>query len=284
MHWIVSEEPPVPKLDVPCVEDLLLTQEYTSTTDKLQWLKIKLAITKEQIQQVAQLTAGQRNNHLWAMVRKDRLTASNFGPVLAAIRRNRFPPSLFKQILSSYDLSTKDAILWGITNESVAREQYCSFGDAVVTETGVWLHESGVLGASPDDIIHRAATYNYSHQDPEVAELLEAIGLRPEIMEVKCPFSARNLTIEAAITSCKGFCLEIQTHNGKASYRLKQDHHYYDQVQGQLHILNKSACDFVVWTTKDIAIVRILQDAMWTPNMEKLDDFYFSKLLPIIQQ
>ncbi|KAK3084841.1 hypothetical protein FSP39_020013 [Pinctada imbricata] len=77
---------------------------------------------------------------------------------------------------------------------------------------------------------------------------------------------------------------EIQTHNGKASYRLKQDHHYYDQVQGQLHILNKSACDFVVWTTKDIAIVRILQDAMWTPNMEKLDDFYFSKLLPIIQQ
>ena len=72
---------------------------------------------------------------------------------------------------------------------------------------GVWLHESGVLGASPDGIIHRAATYNYSHQDPEVAELLEAMGLQPEIMEVKCPFSARNLTIQAAITSCKGFCL-----------------------------------------------------------------------------
>ncbi|KAK3086688.1 hypothetical protein FSP39_022002, partial [Pinctada imbricata] len=226
----------------------------------------------------AQLTAGQRNNHLWAMVRKNRLTASNFGPVLAAIRRNRFPPSLFKQILSSYDLSTKDAILWGITNESVAREQYCSFWGCCC------YRDSGVLGASPDGIIHRAATYNYSHQDPEVAELLEAIGLRPEIMEVKCPFSARNLTIQAAITSCKGFCLEIQTHNGKASYRLKQDHLYYDQVQGQLHILNKSACDSVVWTTKDIAIVRILQDAMWTPNNEKLDDFYFSKLLPIIQQ
>ncbi|KAK3108198.1 hypothetical protein FSP39_002969 [Pinctada imbricata] len=207
------------------------------------------------------------------MVRKNRLTASNFGPVLAAIRRNRLVPRMPKRfIVFIQKISDKKACY-----------HYCQNTESV-DNNGVWLHESGVLGASPDGIIHRAATNNYSHQDPEVAELLEAIGLRPEIIEVKCPFSARNLTIRAAITSCKGFCLEIQTHNGKASYRLKQDHHYYDQVQGQLHILNKSACDFVVWTTKDIAIVRILQDAMWTPNMEKLDDFYFSKLLPIIQQ
>ena len=56
-------------------------------------------------------------------------------------------------------------------------------------------------------MITRAATFNYSHQDPEIADVLEAIGLRPEILEIKCPLSARNLTIKEAISSCKGFCL-----------------------------------------------------------------------------
>ena len=50
----------------------------------------------------------------------------------------RFSPSLFKQIFSSYDLSKKDAILWGINNKSVAKKKYCSFGDAVVEETGIF--------------------------------------------------------------------------------------------------------------------------------------------------
>lgn len=53
----------------------------------------------------------------------------------------RFPPSLFKQILASYDLSTKDAIVWGVSNESVAKAKYCSYGDAVVEETGNMLHQ-----------------------------------------------------------------------------------------------------------------------------------------------
>lgn len=53
----------------------------------------------------------------------------------------RFPPSLFKQILASYDLSTKDAIVWGVSNESVAKAKYCSYGDAVVEETDNMLHQ-----------------------------------------------------------------------------------------------------------------------------------------------
>ncbi|XP_055997883.1 uncharacterized protein LOC125648452 [Ostrea edulis] len=180
--WIVSKEPPSPTLDIPYVEDLLLGEAYTRATDKIQWLKTNLAIQREKIEQVAQLTVGQRNNHLWALVRKNRLTASNFGKVLAAIRRNRFPPSLFKQVLGSYDLLTKDVILWGINNESVAKAKYCSHGDAVVEETGVWLLESGVLGLSPDGVIRRAATHKYNHQVAQLTEILETMKLMPEIL------------------------------------------------------------------------------------------------------
>ncbi|XP_048748498.2 uncharacterized protein LOC125681636 [Ostrea edulis] len=284
MLWIVSKEPPSPTLDIPYVEDLLLGEAYTSATDKIQWLKTNLAIQREKIEQVAQLTVGQRNNHLWALVRKNRLTASNFGKVLAAIRRNRFPPSLFKQVLGSYDLSTKDAILWGINNESVAKAKYCSYGDAVVEETGVWLHESGVLGASPDGIIRRAATHKYNHQVAQLTDILETMKLMSDILEVKCPFSARNMTIPEAILSIKDFCLDFQVHDGRQMYKLKEDHIYYNQVQGQLHIQNKSACDFVVWTTKDIAIVRVLQDSAWDQNIAKLIDFYFTQIIPIVQK
>ncbi len=49
-----------------------------------------------------------------------------------------FPKSLFKQMMSAYDLSKKDAIIWGLNNESVAKAKYCTFGDAVVEETGIY--------------------------------------------------------------------------------------------------------------------------------------------------
>lgn len=151
-------------------------------------------------------------------------------------------------------------------------------------ETGVWLHESGILGASHDGIIHRAATHNYNHQVVELTDLLEGMAVKPEVLVVKCPFSARSMTISEAIESVKDFCLEYQTYEGRQFYKLKEDHRYYDQVQGQLHILNRSACDFVVWTTKDIAIVRIIQDSNWTQNISKLIDFYFHKIIPHIVQ
>lgn len=71
------------------------------------------------------------------------------------------------------------------------------------------MHENGVLGASPDGLIRRAATHNYNHQAAEMTDVLEAMQVRPEILEVKCPFTARNMTIPEAITSIKEFCLGI---------------------------------------------------------------------------
>jgi len=55
MHWIMSPEPPAPRMDVPCVEDLLLTEAYLSATDKLKWLRCNLVVTKEHIEQVIKL-------------------------------------------------------------------------------------------------------------------------------------------------------------------------------------------------------------------------------------
>lgn len=71
------------------------------------------------------------------------------------------------------------------------------------------MHENGVLGASPDGLILRAGTHNFNRQVAEMTDVLEALQVRPEILEVKCPFTARNMMIPEAIDSIKEFCLGI---------------------------------------------------------------------------
>lgn len=76
-----------------------------------------------------------------------------------------------------------------MVNEEVAVKKYCSFGDAVVEDTGryfgsfgfiffdnfphqkrlllvgIWLHSSGALGASPDGLIRIPAGYGFCLQN-----------------------------------------------------------------------------------------------------------------------
>lgn len=61
---------------------------------------------------------------------------------------------------------------------------------------GIWLHHSGALGASPDGIVISApSTVDVHYQSKEAEQLL------PDILEVKCPYTARDMTVMEA-TSC----------------------------------------------------------------------------------
>ncbi|XP_039297232.1 uncharacterized protein LOC120354327 [Nilaparvata lugens] len=58
------------------------------------------------------------------------------------------------------------------------------------------------------------------------------------LIEVKCWKSAENLTISEAVIKVKSFCLEkLRCGN----VRLKKNHNYYYQVQGQLHVAEKKS-------------------------------------------
>lgn len=270
MHWYLSPEPPAAETGVPLVEDVLNSQDYLQASDKDQWLRRALLVDKEGAALVRTVTVGQRDNSLWGAHRKYRITASNFGVVISSIKRNRFPPSLFKRLTNTYDLSKKDAIIWGTVNEQVAICKYTD-GGAEVEPTGLWLHTSGALGASPDAIIRVPLASGFHHQDsmqPNRQDL-------PEILEVKCPFAARDKTVDEAIQEVPDFCLERKD----GCVRLKPDHDYYHQVQGQLHICEKSACDLLVWTPKDYVVIRIQRDTDWLPNLDHLLNFYFQRFI-----
>ena len=86
----MAPEPPKPTLPAPVVEDLLLSEGYTQAQAPIIWLRKSMVVSKEVIQRTAVATTGQRDNTVWSVMRKLRITASNFGVVLRAATRNRF--------------------------------------------------------------------------------------------------------------------------------------------------------------------------------------------------
>ena len=104
------------------------------------------------------------------MIQKGRLTVSNFGSLLNC---KRVTQSLLKQVLGQYDLSRVQAINCGITTK-VSQRKFKQKTNLCVEKSGLWLHLSGLLHASPDRLVGRNA-----------------------LLEVKCPFTQRDFTIEA---------------------------------------------------------------------------------------
>lgn len=273
LHWILAEEPRTKEIPVPLMDDLLLNPDYLSAQDPQTWLRRHLVVSQEKVVETAFATMGQRDNSLWAAVRKLRFTASNFGPILAAAKRNRLTVSLKKRLLSAYNLEKRAPIQWGVTHEKNGIEDYCKTAGVTVVQTGIWLHESGVLGASPDGFVQGdcISSGNVHLQQPDQPVL------SPDIIEVKCPFTARNMTITEACLSIKDFFLELSPEGRMA---LKQTHDYWHQVQGQLHLTGTQCCDLVVWTTRDLQVIRIVKDNLWSANISTMIDFFFIKFLP----
>jgi len=176
----MSPEPQIQATPLPVatIDDIIFSEEFLQLQGpeaQRQHLLERATLDWETIQQVSHFTAS------WQMIRKRRLTASNFGSIL---NTKRVTPSLIKHLLGEYDLTRVKAVQWGITNEAEALNSFIQKTDLQVVETGVWLHECGVLGASPDGLVEDNS-----------------------VVEAKCPYTQRNLTIEEAIAT-NNFCLE----------------------------------------------------------------------------
>lgn len=62
-----------------------ILQKYSNAEDILGALQL----SREDIAAIADKTKGQRDNSVWFDMRFGRITASNFGPVIAAIDKKR---------------------------------------------------------------------------------------------------------------------------------------------------------------------------------------------------
>lgn len=136
------------------------------------------------------------------------------------------------------------SVQWGINNEEVAIKCFENEQGLKVDETGIWLDESGLLGASPDGLVGEDA-----------------------ILEIKCPFKHRAATSAKEVLYDHEYCFDT---NGF----LKETHPYYHQVQRQLHLLQRSLCYFVVWTPQFFISLKVEKNPEWTINIEKLKTFF----------
>ena len=96
------------------------------------------------------------------------------------------------------------------------------------------------------------------------------------LAEVKCPETKYRVTpLEPCQDPDFFFCEAV---NGQC--RLKRNHSYYSQVQGQMGASGASWCDFVVYTKKGISVERILFDAAyWATLKQKLETYFFTHFI-----
>ncbi|XP_033097192.1 uncharacterized protein LOC117101339 [Anneissia japonica] len=195
-------------------------------------------------------TRDQSNSKIWHDLRKVRLTASNFGKIM---NRKVKPTEAFLEDLFNRKSKFAVSLEYGKRKEVFGKEKYLE------QNPSSHLHECGFvinkeftfLGATPDVIV--------------------CSNSKCGLLEIKCPYSARNMSISQACADITGFYLK-HSENGIA---LDRRHNYYAQVQGQLMITGCNFCEFVVYTQKDLYIERITPDIQFMAIMlEKLADFY----------
>jgi len=145
---------------------------------------------------------------------------------------------------------------WGREMEATAISEFEEVMGVSVQRTGLTLHQLyPYLGASSDGLLKNA------------------------IVEVKCPFSGRDKTVEELIA--EGYSHIVPSADG---YEINKSSSYYFQVQGEMAIKGKKIGYFVVWTTKDMVIVPVeLEEDDWNQViLPRLVNFYNEKVMPQI--
>lgn len=156
------------------------------------------------------------------------------------------------------------ALTYGRTHEASAKDAYLKMND------DCHLHECGFivsnqmpfLGATPDGVVCKPGGQG--------------------IIEIKCPYSARNMTIKEACRSLKNFCL---TEDENQEIHLKDSHEYYAQIQGQLMITGAEYCELIVYTSKDLFVQNITPNNIYVDNLlVTLCNFYAKYAVDYLSQ
>lgn len=202
-------------------------------------------------------TRGQSECELWQLLRREMLTASNFGTV-CRLRLTTSCAATVKNIIYPPSIDTA-AMKYGREKEEIARKELALQINKEIKICGLFIDcKNPWLGASPDGLIDEDG-----------------------VVEIKCPPSAELLTAEEAIKTLPQLRSIFDKKNPD---RMNQNHRFFYQVQGQLNITQREYCIFAIWTPKSIKTVRVSRDIdFWKNEMQPLlTRFYKECMLPEI--
>ncbi|XP_077299493.1 uncharacterized protein LOC143920488 [Arctopsyche grandis] len=214
-----------------------------------------LNLSQSKKNELERSTVDQSDNRLWAVERRKRLTASNFGKI-CKLRPKTSARGVLKSLLYPV-FKGNIATNYGKESESEAKNKFKEKTGLEVSPCGLFIDENKrFLAASPDGLIGKDG-----------------------LIEVKCPYNIMNMTPEEGIRQKK---IDFCTMNDNI-FRLKRNHNFFYQVQGQLHITRRDYCYFVVWSSTGMIFERIEKDdTFWLKMEQRLENFYDQCLLPEI--
>ena len=152
----------------------------------------------------------------------------------------------------------------GIKFEPIALQEYEKFmfngkTPVAVLKSGLVSKIHPILGATPDT---KLLDYGCS--------ICFGLG------EVKYPHTKFHVTPLEACSDSNFFMEKISD----TKCRLKRNHPFYTQVQGQMGVSGAKWCDFIVYTRKGIYVERIAFDPVFWENLRiELLDYYFKHFL-----
>lgn len=205
-------------------------------------------IEKEKLLKVLQETRD--NRIVWKRERCGRLTASNFGRIC---RGKTSFDSILLDVMGYKDEVYSQAITWGNDREKAALDRLSeaispSHVNLSIQRVGLFVDEDEpYLGATPDGLVTCDCCEDH-------------------LVEIKCPFAYRNWDIDS-IPKHKFFLDHQKT--------LRENHVYFDQVQGQMAIAKVTKSYFVTMTETDFHFQLISFDEMrWETMKMTLKDFF----------
>ena len=142
---------------------------------------------------------------------------------------------------------------------------------AAFAETKIGFVNFGQLmeQSSQGQAVRKALEREFSSRDKQLAASRDRLVPDSSLLEVKCPYTAR----EHVITPVTVPYLK----DDQGTLTLDRKHDYYFQIQGQLLCTGRSQCYFVVYTFKDLKVITIPRNDTFISDMvQKLLHFYES--------
>ena len=247
-----------PRFPLRDIDSMVIPDNLSENDQKLLQ---SLTLVEDEINDLETQTRNQAECSKWKEERKFRFTASQYHLIS---KRQRNHASFAEQLMNPTPVSSK-YLEHGKKFEPVALMEYEKFmfnrGTPVkVLPCGLVVSKGcPILGATPDARVVDFGCTDY-------------FG----IAEVKCPYTKYHVTPLDACTDAKFFMEQT----GVSECKLKEDHSYYAQVQGQMAVTGARWCDLIVYTSKGIYIQRILFDPVfWAGLKQKLLSYYFEHFL-----
>lgn len=252
----------------------------------------KIKTTKSESLELAIQTKQQSSSDLWRHIRGHRVTASKCGEILnlklkgGDLRKKAF--KLFSKVCNGALLEQNGIcqsnipapIKWGLEKESEARQLYLkNTPHFTCVEYGIFLSNSGILGASPDGILFRS-----------LDDLQKACFRNAELLEIKCPYSKRLIRgkTQAQTTYMVMNSLKYIKQNKSGGYSLNtrntQGFKYWHQVQMSMFITETKTCRFVIYTPNMLYEFEVKKDLNWYSLYGKwLEEEYWKGLyIPMV--